>query len=480
MTRIALLRAYLLFIICFLGLGGCAHQAGIKNYDKPLVKADLSKHHVYAYHTVKKMLPTTDWWMQFKDPLLNQLMTVGLRDSPTMRMAESRLRKAQYLAAETETNLWPYVDASGYLERERFSQFGLVPPPFNGRTFNIGQVGLNFNYQLDFWGKNRQTLAAAVSEACASAADVAEARLVLSASIAHAYFNLQNSKTQAKLAQLTYQTKKQLLNIVGIRGKRGIESDIPIKVSLADVQATKIKAIQYQQAEKLAQHQLAALLGKNAFETDFLIKDMHYRKKLIALPNHLPANVLAKRPDVLASRLRTEAAAHQINVAKAYFFPDINLMGLFSFQSVRLNHLFEKRSQNNAISGAFDLPIFDAGYRRANLGVQYAEYDAAVNQYNATILTALKQIADQLIILKSVNSQWDAQRSSLAAIEQNVRLVKSRYRHGIVDYAQVLQAEDDLFAQQSTQVDLQTYHQQALAGLMVALGGSDLMMRGKQ
>src|SRR5882672_6044218 len=107
-----------------------------------------------------------------------------------MQIAEARVRQTMNLADYAEAPLWPEVDFSGYVQRQKFSEFGVVPPPFNGKTFNIGELGLNFNYELDFWGKNRELLAARISEEYAAAADATEARLIISSAVANTYFRL--------------------------------------------------------------------------------------------------------------------------------------------------------------------------------------------------------------------------------------------------------------------------------------------------
>jgi NodT family efflux transporter outer membrane factor (OMF) lipoprotein len=445
------------------------YYGDIHGHSQPLDADSLSTHHVFHASATPK---AAYWWGKFKDPELNQLIAVALSDSPDMQSAENRVRRAEHLADGAVAGLWPEIDLSGYVERERFSEFGLVPPPFNGKTFNIGQVGFNFNYEFDFWGKNRQTLAARVSEACAAQADLAQARLIISAAVANVYFQLLGDIKQLQLAKDNLKQLKEILGIVVDRAKNGIESDIPVKTAIANVQAAVLAVEQYQRAEMLSRHQLAVLLGKNPFATSIMTHRFRYHAYHIALPTCLSANLLAHRPDIFAAKARAEAAAHQINVAKAGFFPDINLNAFFTYQSVKFGRLFDTGSQNNGILGAIDLPIFDAGARRANLGVKYAEYDLAVNEYNQTILTALREVADQASILKTLKAEVAAQATALNATQRHYKLINSRYNHGIVDYVQVLEVKELLLQQQARQVSLQTSHLQAVVVMLKALGGT--------
>lgn len=467
------LRSYLLQLFCLVGLAGCVNYGGMHGNSRPFDANTLAIHHVYKNpHIIAKPLCPA-WWNRFNDSQLNQLIEVALADSPDMQIAENRVRKAWFLSRRSESNLWPSVDASGYVTRQKFPEEGLIPPPFNGRTFTIGDVAFNFNYEFDFWGKNREALAARVNEEMATRADLAEAALVISASVAATYFQLQYSIAELQIAKATLHQRQEILDIIAYRAKHNIESDIPVKSAVAGAESAKLAVEQYKQSERLARHQLAVLLGKNPFVTEIGTSPFSYSKRHVFIPVSLPAKLLAQRPDIAASRLRAEAAAHEINVAKAYFFPDINLSLLFSYQSIQLSQLFNVKNQNNAITGAVDLPIFDAGSRRANLGVRYAEYDASVNQYNQSILYALREVADQLSSLHQLNSQLTAQDEAVAAIRRNYKLTSARYNHGIVDYLDVLEVKGSLLQQRATQVDLQARHLLAVVALIKALGGND-------
>lgn len=456
----------------FLGLTGCAYYGDIHGNSHLITTDTLSTQHVYKSPS-SNLIACANWWNKFNDPQLNQLITTSLNDSPSMQIAESRIRLAQHLAEQTQSTLWPSMDMSGYLQRQRFSESGLVPPPYNGQIFTISELGLNLNYELDLWGKNREMLKAMVSEQSAALADFAQAKLVLSATVANTYFQLYNNIEQVKIAHSKWQLRKEMLQIALDRAKYGINSAIPIKTLQADTEAEKQLLQQYQQLELLSRHQLAALMGKNPFTTEIETKEFKFNKDHISLPTYLPANLLAQRPDVYAAKLRTEVAASQIKVAKARFFPDINLSALFSYQKVGFSHLFDSENQNNAITAAIDLPIFDAGERRANLGAKYAEYDIAVNKYNQTILNALQEIANQLTTLDSINQRLISQRNSLQSTQDNYNLFVSRYHAGIADYSELLEHKSLLLQQQATEIDLHTQYLQSVIALIKALGGHD-------
>ena len=283
----------------------------------------------YPNHKLYKRLSirpsaSLNWWSRFKDPQLNKLISVALNDSPDMLIAQTRIRQAQHIAEETASSLWPTLDMSGYLQRQRFSKLGLVPPPFNGKTFNIAVLALNFNYELDFWGKNRQTLMAKLSQKRAVEAELVQARLVISAAVADTYFQLCNNIAQVKMARTNWRLNRQILQIATMRAKQGINSDIPVKT----IQANMGKQQNYPlnntgKQELVSRHQLAILLGKNPFATTIETRRFTFP---IAITYKLPAffarqAATLQRPDIYAAKLRTQAAASLYQCVKSTVFP---------------------------------------------------------------------------------------------------------------------------------------------------------------
>ncbi len=185
----------------FIGVTGCVNYIGIHAHSKPETNDTLAIPHRYPLPPEPTVYKTDNWWQQFNDPQLNTLMAVALADSPTIQIAASRLDRAQHLAEAAGASLWPSVNLSGYVRREHFTKNGIIPPPFGGTTRNLGELALNFQYELDFWGKNRQTIAARVSETQAAAADLAQAQLMISTAVATSYFQLQSNIALVKLAK---------------------------------------------------------------------------------------------------------------------------------------------------------------------------------------------------------------------------------------------------------------------------------------
>ncbi len=475
------IEVWLGFIIlgcfCLLSLTGCINYAGIKSHSKPYDVSSLNDTHSYQTNSSNKKIVVlsqqNDWWSRFHDAKLNQFISIALADSPDIQIAKNRVEQAQYIAKEAGASLWPTLNFDGNVSRARFTNTTIYPPPYGGETVYQGNVFLNFQYEFDFWGKNRQNIASLVSKTQAAKASLAQAQLVISTSVASAYFQLQSNIAEFDIAEQNVQKMQAILKITQTLNQRHIESALPLTTVMSTVQAAVMNAELAKQAIKLSAHQLAALMGKNPLTTDISVNSLMFEKQTLKLPSNLPANLLSNRPDIIAARFEVESAAHKVNVSKARFFPDINLLAFYSYQSIGLNQLFQAQSRDYVIQPAIDLPIFDAGARRANLRTRYAEYDLAVNQYNQTIITALHQVADQLSILQSVKAQLNAQNQSCSASAHNLSLTRLRYQHGIDDDMTVLNSEVNYLSQKRAQLQLQTQSILALIGTINALGGND-------
>ncbi|MFA6303994.1 MAG: efflux transporter outer membrane subunit [Legionella sp.] len=435
---------------------------------QPADNTNLAVQHVYK---IPKAKTNTS---RFNDPQLDQLITVALVDSPTMLSANARLDRAIQAAKGAKAAMWPTLGLRGAVQQQYFPLSGTIPLAV--KSLDLSQVSaetlaLNFSYQVDFWGKNRHALASKISEAVATGMDAAQTRLLLSAAVANAYFDLQNNIKQVALTKEYLRLQKELYAIAADREKHGIESNIPVTTALSAIQITATNLQDYKRAQMLSRHQLAVLMGKNPMNTEIETSAFSYNSKQLALPEIIPANLLAQRPDILAAKALAESAAHQIRVAKAAFYPNINLKGILSYQNLYFNNFFNINFPNNGATAALDLPIFDAGARKANLRTSYANYDLAVNQYNQTILNALKEVVDQISNLQTLNNQVQEQNQAVNAIQTNYNLIKSRYNQGIIDYVQLIQVKQNLIQQQTVLFTLQTRQKQAYITLLAALGG---------
>jgi len=455
---------------------GCASYSGIHGEGRAIEPGSLAFDGRTAADGVFAPgdWPPADWWSMFGDPKLDALIEQALRGNPSLRAAEARLRAASALADAARAALYPTLDLNASALRQRLSGNSVIfPPPLSGSSINQGRITLDFAYEFDFWGKHRDELAAALGEARAAEADTAAARLVLAAAVVETYFQLQTDLATAEVAQLTLIEREGLRGLNRERARRGLETSIPVRQSDQQVASSRVEVSAAEAAVQLDRHELAALAGLGPDAALSVDPVMRTYEQAIGLPADLPADLLARRPDIAAQRLRVEAAAARVGAAKADFYPNVNLVAFAGLDAAAFHglDLFTAGSRIAGVGPAIHLPIFDAGRLQANLRGRYGEYDVAVAQYNQTLVDALRQVADQIVSLRAVRRQLTDQADALAAAGDAHRLTLDRYRAGLTNYLDVLVNEDRLLAERLNRVRLQGRSLELAVETIRALGG---------
>jgi NodT family efflux transporter outer membrane factor (OMF) lipoprotein len=415
--------------------------------------------------------PATDWWHAFNDPQLDQLMNEALAGSPTLRVAAARTRRALAVADVSKSALLPQVNGSASSTRERFSERGLIPPPLGGSWSTVNELQLTLGWEIDFWGKNRAAYESAMGSARAAEVEAYAARLALSTNIAQAYVQLQRAYLQLDVAQATLKDREQIYALTRDRNNAGIDSRLSVRQAEAALPATREQIVQLQETIQLSRNLIAALLGQGPDRGLAITRPPEDALGPVALPSSLPAELLGRRPDLVAQRWRVEAAQKDIASAKAEFYPNVNLAAFIGVQSLGGAGFLTAASRMMGAGPAVTLPIFDAGRLRGNLAGKNADYDVAVEQYNQTLADAMREVIDQLASFKSVDEQRVQQRQALAAAQEAYDLALLRYREGIGNYLEVLSAESPLLAQQSLDAELRSRQLALSINLIRALGG---------
>ena len=415
--------------------------------------------------------PATDWWKSFGDPQLDALIDEALASSPTLNIAAARTRKALAEADVAHSTLAPRIDANASSTRERFSEHGSAPPPIAGstQTFNVLQATLS--WEIDFWGKNRSAYEAAVGAARAADVDAHAARLALSTGIAQAYVGLERAYLQLDVAQATLAEREQIYALTRDRNAAGLDSRLELKQAESALPATREQIAQLNETIELQRNQIAALLGVGPDRGLAIARPTAVAHANFALPSKLPAELIGRRPDVIADRWRIEAASKDIASAKAEFYPNVNLLAFVGLQAFGGGNLLSAASRTMGIGPAVTLPIFDAGRLRANLAGTDADYDIAVERYNQTLADAMRDVVDQVVSLRSLAEQRKQQEMALATAREAYDLALLRYREGLGNYLQVLSAEQPLLVQRSLDADLRARELALSVDLVRALGG---------
>ncbi|HZZ30814.1 MAG TPA: efflux transporter outer membrane subunit [Phenylobacterium sp.] len=416
--------------------------------------------------------PGDDWWTAYGDPQLNGLMAEALAGSPTLALAEARVRKAEAATAIAHARELPSLSANGNVQEMKQSYNLGIPPQFVPHGYNpYGELTLNFNWELDFWGKNRAAVAAAVSDSQAARADAAEARLMLSTNVAAAYADLARLYAERDVAERAMAVQGETSKLVADRVTNGLDTLAEQRQAEADPLQAKADIAALDEQVALTRNRLAALAGAGPDRGLSLARPSAAALKPLGVPAELAASLVGRRPDVTAARWRAEAAASRIHEAHAAFFPDINLAAFIGVQALHLNQVFASGSDVGSVGPAVTLPIFEGGSLRAGLRGAEADRDAAVASYDAAVTEAFRQVADVVASSRALQSQIADSQAALAASEDAFRIATLRYKGGLATYPTVLLAEQGALRRRRIVADLNARAFALDVELVRALGG---------
>ena len=456
-SRLAALGAALL-------LAGCASMSGIGPQAKLREPASLH------LETDAQAPVPVQWWRGFGDEQLNRLVDEALAGNPNLRVAQARLARAQAVSEAAGAALLPQVNGSFDITTQRYTETGMIPPPLAGSTRTSATAQLSTGWEIDFFGKNRALLESALGSARAQQSETEAARILLAANVVRGYIQLARTGDQLAVAQRTLAQREEALRLVLDRVNSGLDSSLELRQSEGALPEARQQIEAVQEQALLARNALAALVGKP--NTDVVpIAPRLAAIQTLPVARVIPANLLGQRADVAAARARVEAASHDIDNARAQFYPNINLVAFAGLSSIGLGRLLDAGSIQYGVGPAIRLPIFEAGRLRANLRGKSADYDAAVESYNGVVIDAVHEVGDQLASGASVGRQQSEQRLAQQAAQAAYDIAVQRYKAGLGNYLNVLAAENAVLTQRRLGVDLAARALDTQAGLARALGG---------
>jgi multidrug efflux system outer membrane protein len=415
--------------------------------------------------------PAAQWWRQYGDPQLDTLMDSAMQQSPDMALAQSRVRNAQQSARLAAAQLGLSVNGSAKASRQRMSDHGLIPSKFLGFSwYNQADLGVQLQYDFDWWGKKRATMEAALDQARAAEAQRSAAALAIQYAVADTYFGWQADQARLQLADQLLATQQQFTHIAELRVKQGVDLPDEAQKARGQLAAVREMRVALDGSAKIRKVALASLLGVSPAQLPAL-----KAQPLPTIEGGVPAgaglDLIARRPDIAASRWQVEAALKQTDAARAEFFPDISITALAGLSSIDMGKLLTAGSRTFALTPALHLPIFNGGSLKANYGVSKAQLDAAVAQYVSTVLTAAREVATQALGAEQLAARLREQQTQLDADRQLLANEKARARQGIRDARESLGAQAALLRQRDASTQLQAQALSTDLALIKALGG---------
>jgi NodT family efflux transporter outer membrane factor (OMF) lipoprotein len=414
-------------------------------------------------------LPREQWWRLYDDAQLDALQRDLIANSPDLAAALARYRQAQAVAKQLNSALFPSVQGNASMQRNHDA----LDTPLLHLTapldYDTDIVGLQAVYELDLWGRVRNTVAAGNAQAAASAADLESARLSLQAQLADDYIVLRELDQEISLLNDTVEAYRQALDVTRQRFDSGITSGLDVARAQNQLDETRSQVAQTQAQRALLEHAIAALVGADA--SQFSLAPQQVSLTLPRVPPGLPSTLLQRRPDVAAAQRRMQAANAGIGVARAAYFPDISLSAAIGYESDQSRGWIQAPNAYWALGPNLVLDVFDAGKRKAQVAQAHAQYDEAAAQYRNVALSAFQQIEDNLSLIERYHTADEAERSAVAAAQQALDYSMTRYQAGAVNYLDVVVSQTAALQSRIEALDITTRQLRASVQLIRALGG---------
>ena len=405
----------------------------------------------------------------YGDAQVTHLVALALQGSPTMAVAQARVRQADMAAGETQAAAGATLAFDGQATREHYPQGGFYPPPIAGSTRTSGHAALDFAYDFDFWGRNRSALDAALGQAAASRADAQAAAATLAAGIAKTYFQWQAADQHLHIAQQVEAQRQALVEREARRVRAGLAPGADLAPLNADVAAPRQSIVQLETQRAQAERELQALVGVHALPA---LQPMPLPAPAAIETADLRLDLLARRPEIAAARDRVQAALKEVDSQRAAFYPDINISALAGFDSVQLTTLLHRSNREIAATTAIHLPIFDAGRLRAGLDARRADVALAVAQYDQALQQAVADVNDATVRLQGAQREVAPLAGQRRGRERDLASAKVREQAGLIDGHERLVDELVLTALQDQEVNLRLQTLVARIDLDHALGGA--------
>jgi NodT family efflux transporter outer membrane factor (OMF) lipoprotein len=386
----------------------------------------------------------TAWWKACGDPQVDRLVPQVIAHNPDLAAAMARLRAARAQLSVARADDRPQVALDGQDQRLLLSKNYIIPPPYGGTYRWFGQVEGNLTWSLDFWGKQAALIDKARGTAAAASLDVEAAHLALSGAFAQAYVGLLLAYQNGAIADATVAERENIVKIAQGRVDAGLETPAALARAKALLAMARAEQLHYTAARETAVHAIAALAGKGAGAYTKIVRPMVNLDAALPLPTTLPADLLARRPDILAAKARVDAAMAGRKAAHAAFYPDIDLTALAGFQAIGLSNLISGDSFTYGAGPAIHLPIFEAGKIRAQYAGATAQLDEAIADYNGAVVNAIRQVADAMTQVKSLKQQQAHRQQAADDAKQAFDIAEGRYASGLSTQLPVLDAEETL------------------------------------
>jgi NodT family efflux transporter outer membrane factor (OMF) lipoprotein len=442
------------------------------NYKRPAAEVPPAYKEVGDWKTAQpndQNLPG-NWWEIFHDEQLNALEAQVNVSNQNLKAAEAQYTQARAALRYQRADYFPTVTVNPTATRNAFSS-NRQPhsAQFNGVTFTDLQIPFELSYQVDIWGRVRRTVESYRAQAQVSAADLAAVNLSMHAQLALYYFQARTLDAEEQLLNSTVTQYEQALELIENRFAGGLASDLEVQQAKTQLETTRAEAIDVGVARAQFEHAVAVLMGKPP--ASFSLAPLPLTAPPPPIPVGLPSDLLERRPDIAASERQMASANAQIGVAKAAYYPLVNLAAAGGFESGTITTLISGPSILWSAGPSAALTLLDFGRRRAASDQAIAIYDQAVANYRQTVLTGFQQVEDNVAGLRILEREAEVQNAAVIAAEKYLELAITRYKGGVTSYLEVTTAQSAALSDEVTAVTILGRRMVDAVTLVQALGG---------
>jgi outer membrane protein, multidrug efflux system len=439
------------------------------NYKKPAVNTPT----VYrgltpeeAANANSKSFAEEKWWNVFQDEQLKELMKTALQQNYDLGRAGARILQAQAALGITRSNQFPTISADASALNERTARQKFIP----AIETNTNRVGLDFNWELDFWGKFRRATEAARANLAATEWGRQEIARELVANVAGAYFTLRALDLQLEITQRTLASRQDSLRLTRVLAEGGSTSLLDVRQAEQLVFTAGSEVPSLEQQIEQQENFISILLGNNPASVP-RGRSLTDQPHVPAVPAGLTSSLLQRRPDIRQAEEQLMAANAEIGVARSQYFPQIVLTANAGYQSSALTALFTGPAGFWTFGSTLAQPIFTAGRLRSNVRLAEAQEQEAVLFYKETIQGAFRDVSDGLIAYRKTQEFREQQQLLVNSAQDAARLSHMRYSGGVASYLEVLTNETNYFSAELSLVQAQLNELLALVQLYKGLGG---------
>jgi len=420
----------------------------------------------------KDGVPKGEWWSVFHDDQLNDLEKDALGANQTLQAAIGNYHQARAAAAVQVATLFPTFGVAPSAYRQRLS--GNRPPsgaigPLEPLTQNSITLPFNAGYEVDLFGQRRRTIEAAEASYQSSAANLENVRLVITAELAGDYYTLRQLDSELGILNRTVDTLRRGLELVDSRHKGGVASGLDVAQEETLLQTTRTQATLLLQQRKQFEDAIAVLVGRPA--PDFHIPSKELNAEPPSIDLGLPSDLLERRPDIAQAERQMAVANAEIGVAKAAYYPSLNLYGNGGWQAADIAKLANVSSTFWALGANVVESIFTGGARRAQVEFAKSGYEVNVATYRQSVLTAFQEVQDDVTGLTVLGQARETQQQAVDAARRTLDLSLDRYRGGLVSYLDVVTAQQNLLVNEQEAAVIQGQRLVTSVLLVKALGG---------